>query len=83
MSVTGWVLVQTEVGHARAVCDAILAMSLPGIRVLAADTVTGQYDVIARVEGDDTDVLMSAVEGTIEGEGGVQHTITCIGIHLA
>ena len=82
MTVTGWILVQTEVGHARAVCDAIEAIALPGVRVLAADTVTGQYDVIARVEGDDTDVLISAVEGSIAAEGGVQDVITCLGIHL-
>ncbi|MGH7753444.1 MAG: Lrp/AsnC ligand binding domain-containing protein [Gemmatimonadales bacterium] len=82
MAVTGWVLVQTEVGHARAVCDAISAMTIPGVSVLAADTVTGQYDVIARVEATDADALMSAVENTIEAEGGVQHTVTCLAIHL-
>jgi uncharacterized protein with GYD domain len=83
MTVTGWVLVQVEVGHARPVCDAIQAMEVPGIKVLAAATVTGQYDVIARVEAEDTDSLMSAVENTIETSGGVQHTITCLAIHLA
>ena len=80
--VTGWILVQTEVGHARPVCDAIAAMDVPGIRVLAADTVTGQYDVIARIEAEDADSLLSTVEGTIETEGGVQHTITCLAIRL-
>jgi uncharacterized protein with GYD domain len=82
MAVTGWILVQTDVGHARPVCDAIAAMEVPGIRVLAADTVTGQYDIIARVEADDADQLLSAVEGTIETAGGVQHTITCLVVHL-
>ena len=83
MAVNGWVLIQTEVGRARAVCDAINAMKVPGMEVLAADTVTGQYDVIARIEAQDTDSLMSAVENTIETSGGVQHTITCLAIHLA
>ncbi|MEX0783393.1 MAG: Lrp/AsnC ligand binding domain-containing protein [Dehalococcoidia bacterium] len=82
MTITGWVLVQTDVGHARPVCDAIAAMQVPGVRVLAADTVTGQYDVIARVEADDVDALMSTVENTIETSGGVQHTITCLAIRL-
>lgn len=83
MAITGWVLVQTEVGHARLVCDAIQAISKPGIKVLAADTVTGQYDVIARVEGEDTDSLMSIVENAIASEGGVDHIVTCLAVHLA
>ena len=82
MTITGWVLVQTEVGHARSVCDAIAAISIPGIKVLAADTVTGQYDVIARVEGEDTDSLLSVVEGAIANEGGVDHLVTCLAVHL-
>jgi uncharacterized protein with GYD domain len=82
MTVTGWVLIQTHVGHARPVCDAIAALDIPGIRVLAADTVTGPYDVIARVEAEDPDALLSTVESAIEGEGGVEHTITCLAVHL-
>jgi hypothetical protein len=82
MTVTGWVLVQTHVGHARPVCDAIAAIEIPGIRVLASDTVTGPYDVIARVEAEDADSLLSTVEGAIETAGGVEHTITCLAVHL-
>lgn len=82
MTITGWVLVQTHVGQARPVCDAIAAIDTPGIRVLAADTVTGQYDVIARVEAEDADALLSTVENAIEGTGGVEHTLTCLAIHL-
>ncbi len=83
MAVTGWILVQTEVGRARAVSDAIAAISMPGIKVLATDTVTGQYDVIARVEAEDTDALLSAVESAVAAEGGVQDVVTCLAIHLA
>jgi hypothetical protein len=83
MSVTGWVLVQTDVGHARAVCEAIAGMKVEGVHVLAADTVTGQYDVVARVEAADADLLLSTVENTIEPVGGVQHTITCLALNLA
>lgn len=82
MAVTGWVLVQTEVGHARPVCDAINELQVAGVKVLAADTVTGPYDVVARVEADDADILMSTVENVIETAGGVQHTVTCLALHL-
>ena len=81
MSVTGWVLVQTEVGHARAVCDVLAAIDAPGVNVIVADTVTGQYDIIARVEAADHDALLSAVESALEEEGGVQHTVTCLAIN--
>jgi DNA-binding Lrp family transcriptional regulator len=83
MAVTAWVLVQTEVGKARHAADLLAAMEAPGVKVLTADTVTGPYDIIARLEGDSLDNLTNAVERTLEHAGGVQDTITCLAIHMA
>ena len=80
MAVHGWVLVQTDIGHARTVCDYIAAMRYPGAKVIQADTVTGPYDIIARIEADDLDVLSSAAESAAKEVGGVQHVITCLTI---
>ncbi|OAI41402.1 hypothetical protein AYO38_03730 [bacterium SCGC AG-212-C10] len=78
MAVTAWVLVQTEIGHARAVADAIAAADYDRVRVLCADTVTGPHDIIARFEGDDLDAISSAVENVVSNVGGVQNTVTCL-----
>ena len=75
MGVHGWILVQTDVGRARAVCDALAA---EGAKVLVADTVTGPYDVIARVEADDYEVLTSSVEAAVKDTEGVDHIVTCV-----
>jgi DNA-binding Lrp family transcriptional regulator len=83
MAVRGWVLVQTEVGHARSVADAVARATCEGARVLASDTVTGPHDVIVRLEADDLDRLNAAVVETIESVPGVQHTITCLAIRPA
>ena len=80
MAVTAWVLVHTEIGKARSVCDAILAMQYDGVSVLSADTVTGPHDVIARLSAPDLDSLSSAVENVVSSTGGVENTITCLKI---
>lgn len=78
MAVTVRLLVQTEIGRARPVCDIIAAMDYPGVKVLTADTVTGPHDIIARFEADDLDVLTSAVDDVTGKAGGVENTITCL-----
>lgn len=78
MSVRGWVLVQTEAGRARAVCDTIAAYQHPSIRVLSADTVTGPYDVLAQIEADDVDALTVAAEDAVSGTIGVEHITTSV-----
>ncbi|MBE7518909.1 MAG: Lrp/AsnC ligand binding domain-containing protein [Thermoflexaceae bacterium] len=81
MSVVAWVLIETEVGSARAVSEAVAAISFPGLRVLAADTVTGPHDVIARFEATDFDTFNAAMEATVGAIPGVEHTVTCMAFH--
>ena len=55
--VRGYVLIETDVGSAKAVGAAAATLSYPGASVLAVDTVTGPYDVIVQIEADDLDTL--------------------------
>jgi DNA-binding Lrp family transcriptional regulator len=82
MAVRAYVLIQTEVGMAKSVCKAIAGLEYPGAKVTSADTVTGPYDVIARLEADDLDALGSAVTEAVQRAGGVQHTVTCLAVKL-
>lgn len=81
MAVQAWLMVQTEVGRARAVCEALAAMKQPGIRIIQADTVTGPHDVIVRVEASSVDALSDATDEAVLQAGGVQHVLTCITIN--
>ncbi len=83
MTVRSYVLIQTDVGMARSVSEAIRAMEYPGAKVVSVDTVTGPFDVIARIEAEDLDCLGSAVTDAVQRSGGVQHTVTCLAVKLA
>ena len=80
MAIHAWLMVQTEVGHARAVCDALAAMKQPGITIVQADTVTGPHDVIIRVEAESVEALSDATDEAVVQVGGVQHVLTCIAV---
>jgi DNA-binding Lrp family transcriptional regulator len=76
--VRGWILVQTEPERARALCDLLTGFSAPGVRVLAADTVTGPHDIIVHVEADDVDGLPNVVRQATGDAPGIEHVITCV-----
>jgi DNA-binding Lrp family transcriptional regulator len=80
MAVRAWVMVQTEVGRARAVCDALAAIDQAGVTVVNADTVTGPHDVILRVEAESLEALTDATDMVSAKIGGVQHVLTCLAI---
>jgi len=83
MAVRGYVLIETDVGKAKAVGAAITQLSYPGARVAAVDTVTGPYDVIVQLEADDLDRLGNAITDAIQKVAGVQRTTTCLAVRLA
>ena len=72
-TVSAYVLIQTEVGKARDVADAV--RSLPG--VAAADDVTGPYDVIVRAEAPTMDELGKMVVSQVQQVDGITRTLTC------
>lgn len=73
MPVRAYILIQTEVGKA-----AQVAAELRGIAgVIAADDVTGPYDVIAHAEAETLDAVGRMVAGRVQMIGGITRTITC------
>ncbi len=78
MSVTAYVLIQTEVGRAEKVATA--ARHLAG--VIAADNVAGPYDVIVKAEAESLDELGRLVASEIQKVDGITRTFTCPIINL-
>lgn len=83
MAVRGYVLIETDVGKAKAVGAAIKDFTYPHARVSAVDTVTGPYDVIVQLEADDLDALGNAITEAVQRVSGVQRTTTCLAVKLA
>ncbi|MCW2500744.1 MAG: AsnC family transcriptional regulator [Frankiales bacterium] len=76
--VQAYILIQTEVGKAAAVAEAI--NKLDG--VAQAEDVTGPYDVIVRAEARNVDELGKLVVARIQGVDGITRTLTCPVVHL-
>jgi DNA-binding Lrp family transcriptional regulator len=78
MSVTAYILIQTEVGKA-----AQVATQVGGIEgVVSAEDVTGPYDVIARAEATSVDELGQMVVSRVQMIEGITRTLTCPVVHL-
>jgi DNA-binding Lrp family transcriptional regulator len=78
MSVTAYVLIQTEVGRAEKVATA--ARSISG--VVDADNVTGPYDVIVKATAESLDELGRLVVSEIHKVDGITRTFTCPVVNL-
>ena len=66
-------LIQTEVGRAEVIAKQLAG--LPG--VLSAEYVTGPYDVVVRISGDDDLDLQSTVVPSVQQVTGITRTLTC------
>ena len=73
MPVNAYVLIQTEVGKAAAVAHQVAGID----GVVAAEDVSGPYDVIARAETRSVDELGRLVVGDIQQIEGITRTISC------
>lgn len=78
MSVSGYILIQTEVETAASVAQEI--RKLPGVD--AAEDVIGPYDVIAQCHAESIDELGRLVAGRMQMIAGVTRTTTCTVVHL-
>ena len=78
MSVQAYVLIQTEVGKAASVVQAI--RDIPGVTL--AEDVTGPYDVIVRAEARTMDELGKLVVARIQAVPGITRTLTCPVVNL-
>jgi DNA-binding Lrp family transcriptional regulator len=73
VTVSAYVLIQTEVGKASQVTKSVA--DLKGI--VQVDGVTGPYDVIARADSADLDELAKQIVMPIQEVEGVTRTLTC------
>ena len=78
MAVCAYVLIQTEVGKAAHVADEVAGID----GVVAAEDVTGPYDVIVRAEADSMDDLGRLVVSRVQLIEGITRTLTCPVVHL-
>lgn len=83
MAVRGYILIESEVGEAKSVGEAVQRLSHPDARVISVDTVTGPFDVIVQLEADDLDKLGNCITDGIQRVEGVQRTTTCLSIKLS
>jgi len=74
-----YILVEAGIGRTN---DALKALQkVPGVR--SVDAVTGPYDIIAVVEGDDLNAIGSLVTGKIHPIGGITRTVTRLAVRAA
>ena len=73
MAVTAYLLIQTEVGKAADVVEAIRKID----GVVSADDVTGPHDAIVLIEAGNIDELGKMVVSKIQAVEGITRTLTC------
>ncbi len=78
MAVSAYILIQTEVGKAAQVAREV--GDIDGI--VAAEDVTGPYDVIARSEAATVDELGKMVVSRVQMIDGITRTLTCPVVNL-
>jgi DNA-binding Lrp family transcriptional regulator len=77
-TVNAYILIQTEVGKAASVAQAIAGLQ----GVTMAEDVTGPYDVIVRAEAASMDELGRMVVARVQGVPGITRTLTCPVVHI-
>lgn len=78
MTVSAYVLIQTEMDKAAAVAEAISVID----GVVAVDVVTGPYDVIAKAESNTMDELGKMVVSRVQKVEGINRTLTSPVVNL-
>lgn len=78
MTVKAYILVQTNVGKAAEVAQAIGEIT----GVLRAEDVTGPYDVIVTAEAPSVDDLGKLVVARVQNVPGITRTVTCSVVHI-
>jgi DNA-binding Lrp family transcriptional regulator len=76
MATKAYLLVETAVGKTRDVANTL--RELNGIETV--DVVTGPYDIIAVISGDDMSVVGNLVTEGIHTVPGVVRTVTCVAV---
>jgi DNA-binding Lrp family transcriptional regulator len=71
--VDAYILIQTEVGKASQVTEHIRGIE----GIVSVDPVTGPYDVIARAQAEDLDLLAKGTVMPMQELDGITRTLTC------
>jgi DNA-binding Lrp family transcriptional regulator len=71
--VSAYILIQTEVGKAAHVTEQV--REIDGIT--AVDPVTGPYDIVARADAEDLDLLAKGTVMPMQELEGITRTLTC------
>jgi len=71
-----FVLIETAVGRTKEVVATL--RQLEGVK--SVDPVTGPYDVIAIIEGENLNDIGDIVTGKIHPTAGISRTVTCLAI---
>lgn len=74
--IKGFVLIQTEIEVARTKEVVMALRQLAGVK--SADAVTGPYDVILQVEGENPKEIGRIIDDEIHFVPGVFRTVTCL-----
>ncbi len=77
MAVEAIVLVQTEPGLVKCVCEALRGLATQTSRITDLDTVLGEFDIIIRIQAEDLDALGAFVVRDLHSIAGLARTITC------
>lgn len=73
MNVQAYILIQTDVGKASSVAQAIAA--IPGVNL--AQGITGPYDVIMRAEAASMEDFGRLILSKVQAVPGITRTLTC------
>jgi DNA-binding Lrp family transcriptional regulator len=73
MSVQVYILIQTDVGKAGSVAQAV--SSIAGVTL--AEAVTGPYDVVMRAEAPSMEDLGRSILAKVQAVPGITRTLTC------
>lgn len=76
MAAKAFVLIETAVGKSKEVVETIKQLK----DVNSVDTVTGPYDVIAIIEGENLNDIGDLVTAKIHPIAGISRTVTCLAI---
>lgn len=76
MATKAYLLIETAVGKTRDVANTLTGLS----GITTVDVVTGPYDIIALVSGEDMSVVGDLVTGHIHTVPGVVRTVTCVAV---
>ncbi len=79
MAAKAFVLIETVVGKNKEVVATL--RQLEGVK--SVDTVTGPYDIIAIIEGENLNDIGNLVTGKIHPVAGISRTVTCLAIQTA